>query len=134
MDELLIKFRALFPEFQNVSDVVVLLYIEMAGKIFCACTTAQLYLAAHLLTLDDANGVGQNGGSVGGSLDGGNGEVTNERVGELEVTTKAMADKGADTYYTTTPYGRRYIVLRNACPAYVFSARTFPTLPNYRRV
>ena len=131
MTELLAKFRALFPEFDFLSDAVVLIYLESAGEIFGACSTAQLWLAAHLIALDQANQVGQVGDGSGASIDGGNGEINMEKVGELQVSLKTMADRGLDTYYTTTPYGRRYLAYRAVCPTYVYSPRTFPKAPIY---
>ena len=244
MNELLEKFRELFPEFDSLSDSLVEMYLELAGSIFGACQTAQLYLTAHLIALDKANGIGQAGTSptkarlVGGvlpllsvidiitdgslimnsidvtgidftsvlsyedvattlqtelenlninvtvayedvtqsfiienviagsseiltyafsyisgtdlssvfslssataisltqgtneitggaTIDGGMGETTSEKVGELQVTLKAMAESGLETYYTSTAYGRRYLALKKVCPTYVYSPRVF---------
>ena len=122
---LLPNFRALFsPDFDSISDAKVTIYLDQAGVIFSACQDAQLYLAAHLIVVDKTNNVGT---EQGGSMDGGNGENTSEKVGEVQVDMKTMADTGLDTYYTSTPYGRRYLAFKKACPAYALSARAYPS-------
>ena len=126
MNELLLQFRLLFPEFAAVPDATVLLYLETASKIFNACKEATLYLGAHLIAIDQSNKIGPGfPNPPGAPIDGGGGELTSEKVGELQVTKKPMADTGLETYYTSTPYGRRYLALKKVCAPYVFSPRTF---------
>ena len=113
--ELLIDFDIRFPEFSGESEARKTLYIEDAICIFNCCDKAIIYLAAHLLTLDNASGAG----STGGDVDGGNGLVSSEAVGSVNTSYANQAVAGSkDVYYETTPYGRRYIQLRNACSGY----------------
>jgi len=120
---LLPLFRSFFPEFAGISDAVVDAYLVDAGVIFCASQRAQVYLAAHLLVLDQASGVGQ--GGTGGVVDGGDGEHESEKVGEISVTVKTMAESNLDSFYTTTPYGRKFLAFKKASPSYRMSVRVF---------
>lgn len=115
--DLLPDFRIRFQEFVSETNERVTLYLIDALTIFSGCKTATLYLAAHLLTLDNDAGVGGSGASV----DGGGGETTSETVGAESVSLMSQAERGSETFYTTTAYGRRYLALRNTCPARGFS-------------
>ena len=115
--ELLPDFRTRFPEFQSESDERVTLYLDDAIIIFSGCKTATQYLAAHLLTLDNANELGRSGGTV----DGGSGESVSETVGAESVSLMAQAERGSETFYSSTPYGRRFLALKKSCPRHVFS-------------
>lgn len=115
IEDLLADFRVRFPEFAADEDVRIIMYIEDAQSIFNCCDKAIIYLAAHLLTLDNASGAG----STGGEDDGGNGVVASETVGRVSTSYVNQSAAGSkDVYYETTPYGRRYIQLRNACAGY----------------
>ena len=70
--ELLIQFRAKFPEFDSVADSLVLETINEALHIFALCDLPVLWLTAHLLTVDADSGAGSGGAPV----DGGEGETT----------------------------------------------------------
>lgn len=119
----LAKFRVRFPEFVGETDARINLYIDDACEIFACCETPILYLAAHLLTLDNASDIGVAGS--GGVNDGGNGVVASEAVGAVNTSYKNVADANTkDVFYETTPYGRRYIQGRNACPGYRVSVRS----------
>ena len=118
-DEFLPQFRTLFPEFDSVPDATVEIYYNQALTIWGVCGNALLYLVAHLIALDQSNGIG----TTGATVDGGNGEHTSEKIGDIEVALKTMADSGLETYYTSTPYGRRFLAFKKACPSYRFSAR-----------
>ena len=119
--ELMVLFRARFPEFDLVADSIVLAIINEALHIFALCDLPVLWLTAHLLTLDANYGIG----STGGSVDGGEGETTSESVGGVSASFKSQADTGADAFYTSTSYGRRYLTLRKTTPAYAFSVRCY---------
>ena len=123
-DELVLSFRTRFVEFDAaaVSDPLLNLYLEEALDVFDLCPRAVIFLAAHLIVLDQVSGVGVSGGA---SVDGGDGELISDKVGSVSGTYRSMADKGKDTFYTTSVYGRRYIVLRNACSGYSFTVRVF---------
>jgi len=121
--ELLPAFRARFPEFSAVVDLTVELYLGDAISLFNCNDKAVLYLAAHLLVLDTASGVGSSG--TGGELDQGLGIVTAETVGK--VSTSYQNASGAnvkDTFYETTSYGRRFIQFRNSSPGYRITMRS----------
>ncbi len=121
--ELLPAFRVRFPEFDSETDERVTAFIDDALCIFALCEKATLYLAAHLLTLSNGTGVGVPGSSV--PIDGGAGETTSESVGSLSVSVSTQSSNPEDVFYTSTAYGRQYLALKNACPAYRFSARVF---------
>lgn len=117
--ELLPDFRLRFTEFAAETDDKILLYLGDALDIFSACPTATLYLAAHLLALDTEYGTGIKG------VDGGLGEVQSESIGPKSVSYKTQAAKESDTFYTSTPYGRRYLMEREACKARKFHVRVY---------
>ena len=119
--ELMVLFRARFPEFDLVADSIVLTSIDEALHIFALCDLPVLWLTAHLLTLDADSGIGDTGASV----DGGEGETSSESVGSVSASFKTQADKGSDTFYASTSYGRRYLTLRKTTPAYAFTVRCY---------
>lgn len=119
--ELLPVFREQFPEFDGKSDESVLLYLNNALLIHAICGMATVYLAAHLCTIDAETGVGGSGGKVDG---GGARETVSETAKSVSASFAKLAKDGTDdAFYTTTPYGRMYIVLRNNCPGRKFSVR-----------
>lgn len=118
--ELLPVFREQFPEYDSKSDAEILLYLNNALLLHAICEMATVYLSAHLLTINDENGVGGAGGSVDG---GGARETLSEASKSLNASFKTIAETGTDAFYSVTPYGRMYIVLRNACPGKRFSLR-----------
>lgn len=118
-EELLPLFRTRFPEFITQPDSRLLMYLGDALHIHALCETAVLYLASHLLTIDNDTGAG----SIGASMDGGDGEVLSESAGEVSASYKSQSAKEKDVFYMSTAYGRRYVALRNACPGYKFSVR-----------
>jgi len=119
--ELLIQFRAKFPEFDSVADSLVLETINEALHIFALCDLPVLWLTAHLLTVDADSGAGSGGAPV----DGGEGETTSESAGGVSASFKTQADTGSDTYYTSTAYGRRFLALRKTTPGYAFTVRVY---------
>lgn len=119
--ELLPIFREHFPEFNSKDDVYVTLYLNNALVIHAICELATIYLAAHLIVIDTESGVGGSGGSVDG---GGARETSSETAKSVSASFKSMAADGTDdAFYTSTPYGRMYVVLRNSCPGKRFSVR-----------
>jgi len=119
--ELLVLFRARFQEFDCVADSIVTFAINEALHIFALCDTPVLWLTAHFLALDNDAGVG----STGASVDGGEGETTSESVGGVSASYKSMADRGDDTFYTSTAYGRRFLALRKTSPGRAFTVRVY---------
>ena len=120
--ELIIIFREQFPEFDAKPDAEVTLFLNNALLIHAICAMATVYLAAHLCTIDTESGVGGSGGQVdnGGSAR----EVSSESAKSISTSFKAMSkSESGDSFYTATPYGRMYIVLRDSCPGKRFSVR-----------
>lgn len=120
--DLLPDFRTLFPEFDNDSDARVTIYLNLAISIFCKCTNATLYLAAHLLSVADSVGMSQSGSTL---------QLPNENLDILPLTEADVGQKTAkfaniasmkDMVYTTTTYGVIYLQLKKACLGYVFAA------------
>ena len=121
-DEFLEKFRALFPVFDDIPDAIIQMYYDQMLAIFCICDYASLYLTAFLIEDDRTRGTGEKDGIS----DGGAGEHIAEKVGEVSVTLKSGSDSAKDVYFTTNPYGRRFLAFRDACAGWVFSARVYP--------
>lgn len=120
-EQLLPEFRELFPEFSVKPDDEVLRYLNNALRIHALCGMATVYLAAHLCTLDANSGVGGSGGNVDG---GGSRETVSETAKSISASFAKLSKDGTDdAFYTSTPYGRMYIVLRNNCPGRKFSIR-----------
>ena len=125
-EELLPIFRSEFPEYDSLSDDFVIGYLEKAMLIHAICPMATVYLAGHFIAVDQDSGIGSVEGpkypvDSGGAAR----EVVSERGKNINTTFKSMAKKESDTFYTSTPYGRMYLVLRNACPGQGFSVRVF---------
>lgn len=114
---MLAEFRSsnFFEGFALVSDDEVTEAIELAKTIFSACERATLFLAAHLLAqlmaLNNSTALDLSGGAT----------YENAAVGELRATYKPNVDKPTDVDFTTTPYGQKFIQLRNVCPRYRFA-------------
>jgi hypothetical protein len=108
IDELLPLFNTRFPEFSAVSSARITMYLNDALEIYALSATAVVYLAAHLLTLDNDSGAG----SIGASLDGGEGEVQVESAGRVSATFITQARTGKESFFTTTAYGRKYLTFR----------------------
>lgn len=119
--ELLLTFRAEFPEFDSMSDSAVTGYLTKALAIHAICEFATLYLAAHLIVMNEAAGVGGTGAELdsGGSAR----EVLSETGKSINTTFKGMSSKDGDSIYASSAYGRMYIVLRNNCSGKKFSVR-----------
>lgn len=119
--DLLPGFRSRFPEFSSTADSVVTEILGEALIIHKGSPKATQFLAAHILTLDNDSGICSSGATV----DGGEGEVTSESVGAESASYKTQAENAGDVFFTTTAYGRRFLALRRATPAYGFSVRVF---------
>ncbi len=119
IDVLLVDFRARFPEFADptLTDAQVTLYLEDAVALHGLCDRAALYLAAHLWVLDRDQ--------ASGGIDDGLGEVSGDTIGKKSAQYKTIAERGKDAFYTTTPYGRKYIAFRDRCLGRAFSVRVY---------
>ena len=121
VSSLLIDFRSKFPEFDSTSDATVESAINDALQMFNLCDLPALYLTAHILTIAADSGMGSSGADV----DGGDGETVSESVGGVSASFKSMADKGSDTFYSTTIYGRMFLSMRQTSPGRAFSVRVY---------
>lgn len=113
----LTTFRTRFPEFAQTADSIVELALSDAKLLHARCPTATLFLAAHLLTLDqDETATG---------VDGGNGEASNMSDGSESISFVTQAETGQEAFYTTTKYGRRFLALEKRCIGKRFSVRVY---------
>jgi len=120
--EILSVFREQFPEFSGKTDEEVTIFLNNAILIHAICEMATVYLAGHLCTIDADSGLGGTGGTVDNG--GGAREVLSETAKSISTSFKSMGKDGTtDSFYTATPYGRMYIVLRDTCPGRRFSVR-----------
>ena len=120
-EQLLPIFREQFPEFSAKSDEEVNLLLINALLIHAICGMATVYLAAHLCVLNADSGVGGSGGKVDG---GGSRETTSESAKNISSSFAKLAKDGSnDAFYTSSPYGRMYITLRDSCSGKRFSVR-----------
>jgi hypothetical protein len=119
-DDLLPKFRVLFPEFTSEPDIKVKVYLNLAITTFSKCEDATLYLAAHNLTMANSAGIGNlstvpttgnNQDSLPLKAMGVDGK--NARFGSI--------GKNKDAQYSTTTYGLFFLQLRKACASYIFA-------------
>lgn len=108
MDATLANFRTLFPEFADppFTDAKVQFYLELAVELHACSETAQLYIAAHLAALDNADGVGDENTNLDDINTSGEGFATQQKVGDLSVTYAAPAS-GSEADFARTAYGRR---------------------------
>lgn len=108
-------FKARYPEFAPVSDVLIQLVLQEAfdevGDTWLERdrARAQMLLTAHKLTIE-----GEPGRSVSGQGSAGTGTVRRRKVGDVE-TEFATPGSGvggfAATGYTSTVYGQEYLAL-----------------------
>ena len=96
-------FRTQFPEFPQATspDENVNRVLAEAREIHCVSDLATLFCAAHLLALDQGpRGIGA-----------GSGEATMKQAGPLRASYRTQAETGRQTFFTSSSYGRRYLVL-----------------------
>ena len=105
-------FRARFPQFNPISDETVQWAIDDAEVIAARTTLMWLFCTAHIIALEkDATD----------EADGGQGEVTEEQIGERRVKYLSMARWGEPTgvWLTQTMYGRRVLMMAKTNPSIV---------------
>lgn len=110
-DATLDGFRARFNEFAGTTDESVELALEEALILHSVVPLATLYAAAHLLKLDADTAAGRDRG----------GEVSEESAGPLKTKYRTQADTGADSFWTSTSYGRRFLTLEKRTPRHALS-------------
>ncbi len=111
-------FKARFPEFADVDDAFIQLWLDDAYTRFGECwyerdrALAQMLWVAHVLALA-GYGAGGSGAGGGGAV---NGPVKRRKVGDVEVefaglSAGAGSGGGANDYLSSTQYGRMLALL-----------------------
>ena len=102
----LADFREQFPEFQSTSDDVINRALNEALHIHSRRTIATLFCTAHILSLEE---IRAGGGEISP-------EKTGASAGSLSVNYKTQADEGWEAFFTSTSYGKHFLILekRNA--------------------
>lgn len=113
MDATISNFRTLFPEFSSVDDAKVTFALELASEVHGCSENAQLFLAAHFIALDLAEGVGDESTSTGDIDTNGTGFAESQKVGDISVK-YTTPEKSEDAEFMRTSYGRRFLSLRDA--------------------
>ena len=113
-------FKMMFPELCDVDDNIVTLWLTQADAYLCEQTwgkcyeSACLYLAAHDLALSK-----QRQASASAAGGGAAGVVQSASADGLSVSysTPMFATQGSidETQYAKTPYGQKYLQLRDTC-------------------
>ncbi len=103
---MLTEFREQFPEFSASSDAQVERVLAEATEIHNQSKRATLFLAAHLLKLDQQTSDGVESSP----------EKESASAGALSVSYKTQAETGREAFFTSTSYGKRFLTLekRNA--------------------
>jgi hypothetical protein len=117
-------FKALFPEFCSIDDDVINLWLSetldyLSAAAFGDCyDRAALYFTAHELAMSQAR-LASAQESDGAVVVQGGGIVQSASAGGLSVSyaTPQFAVNGNadDAYYAQTPYGIKYLKLRDTC-------------------
>ena len=115
----LTTFRALYPEFNDVTDATVTLYIESSKEVLSeqnwgrCWSKAVLLLAAHdlKLSLERQAGFSPDTPSAAGALTSASAGGLSVGFGYAEFFTRTASN----SYYSKTPYGQEYLVLRRRC-------------------
>ena len=107
----IIRFREIYPEFSSIADSDVEYTIELAMEVHRCSANAIYALVAHLLALSEMEGTG--GDAPSGSVVQ---TVKKSRVGRISTEYFSMfSDKHPEnSYYETTPYGRRFLMLQQS--------------------
>ena len=100
----LAAFRTQFPELADsiYPDAAVELALAEALQIHSANELATLYLTAHLLASPASKPT--------------RGEITESKVGPATSKYRTQADEGWQTFFTTTSYGKRFLLLEQRTP------------------
>ncbi len=114
-------FRELFPEFDDVSGLRILIYIDIAKAqldeaAWGSCyALAVLYYAAHLLKMSENAGGGDDPGGGGQA-----GPLTSASAGGLSVGFASPPTTPGSWYFYQTPYGQYFTQLQSQCLKKVF--------------
>ena len=105
------QFKLIYPEFSEVDDSVVEYYLEIAQTVTSCGAPAVYALTAHYIALRQAETGGGEGGSISTV-----GTVKKVKVGRVETEyANASSNNPSDAYYESTPYGKMYLSLVDAC-------------------
>jgi len=110
----LAEFREAFPELSARPDDAVVRALQVAQAIHCLRHIATLYCAAHLLVV--ADDIIQ--------PDGGQAEATERGMGQLTTKYQAQAERGRESFFTTSSYGRQFLTLERRS-SYAMSVRVY---------
>ncbi len=106
------EFRAQFPDI-TLEDAVLDRLIAEAVQIHSVRKLATLYVVAHLWQLEELETTGE----------GVRGERKSEAAGPLKASYVTQAENGAEAFFTTTKYGRRFLALERRSAPLVVTAR-----------
>lgn len=116
-------FRILFPELDGVDDATVQFYLDKSGCELsdtnwgCTLPEAQLYYSAHFIALSQERQSNASTDDDGNTvISGAAGVLTSASAGAISVgitpTITATQGNDANSFFTTTPYGRTYLYLK----------------------
>lgn len=118
-------FQGMFPEFCDVDDKVLQIWLDEAQSYLCpdnwgdCFDRACLYFTAHNLAQAQARAANKQTRNGATLIQGGTGQIASASAGGLSVSyaTPQFATQGnADEVdYSQTPYGIRYLALRDQC-------------------
>ncbi len=114
------EFRIRFPEFSDETEYPnarIQMFLDDAAddmgsdeERWCGkYDRAQCNLAAHLLTVGTSTEAGDTSAKSG--------PVSSKSAGGVSVTRAVVAKdrSDADSFYSTTPYGQQFLIIRNGC-------------------
>lgn len=121
-------FRTRFPQFSDLTeypDETIQLYLDDAALLYMGTDEnrwcnyydiAQMYLAAHLLTIGTQAEAGDSSSSAG--------PISSKTAGGVSISYAVNAsDKGgSDDFFLTTSYGQQFLIMRNRCFVGVLTA------------
>jgi len=115
--ELRVLFREEFPEFPDsvVSDLRLDSFSENSLNVFSKSTIGILYLTAHFVDLSKKLGINTTNPAEDEEC---TAALNMFKVGDFTFQFKDITDKSKDNNYTSTPYGRQYLIFRDAAPGY----------------
>lgn len=107
----LAAFRAQFPELseQIHPDAAVERALAEAAQIHSVNDLATLYVTAHLLAQPASAGQ--------------RGEIVESKVGPATSKYRPQAESGWEAFFTSTSYGRRFLILERRTPRTAIGAR-----------
>lgn len=110
-------FRVRFPEFDEpvIDDATLDLFIEEALTVFAQSTNGILYLTAHFTALMLNLGINTDASGSGGSC---TAALNMFKVGDITFQFKDITSNSKDNIYTSTEYGKKYLIFRNAAQGY----------------